>query len=512
MPRSQTIFIVITLAILALMAYLGFRTLEHEVLLRHYQAQTLAQARTSQAEAYIAGALRQKATRLDAISEYVQVNDAAALRELVSKDGDIDNVFVLRKNRLLYPDENQPLNQDEQAWVRLITPLAHDPSLLYSHNIQDERETPRVGWFVTHETQDPLLLYWRYQGDVIIGFRVSYINLMMEIPNGLHDAIGVTGDTVVLTENGRLLYQNQEADLSALTLLDAKPLPYPLSTWQFSVYGKRISALDIYLWGGLLIAVLLAAVALIIWRIYREYTRSAQLARQQVNFVSQVSHELKTPLTNITLYAELLREALDEDQASERRYVDVITSEGQRLSRLIQNILTFTRAPKLHWQTVDVSALMTQIAHIFTPSLNARGMTIEVHSGQGVTLYTDLDRLTQIISNFLNNAEKYAAQGKRVEVTVEERSSCVDIHVRDYGAGMAEKELKLIFRPFYRVKSAITEGVAGTGIGLTIARQLAHSLHGEITVTCENPGMRFTLSLPRRAEEHQGGQDENTDR
>lgn len=136
MPRSQTIFIVITLAILALMAYLGFRTLEHEVLLRHYQAQTLAQARTSQAEAYIAGALRQKATRLDAISEYVQVNDAAALRELVSKDGDIDNVFVLRKNRLLYPDENQPLNQDEQAWVRLITPLAHDPSLLYSHNIR----------------------------------------------------------------------------------------------------------------------------------------------------------------------------------------------------------------------------------------------------------------------------------------------------------------------------------------------------------------------------------------
>lgn len=511
MPRNQTIFIAVTLVILALIAYLGFRTLEHEVLLRHYQAQTLAQSRTAQASAYVGGVLRQKAARLDAISEYLQLDSGAALRELVSKDSDIDNVFVLRKNRLIYPDENQPLSQDEKAWSQVITPLANDPSLLYSHNMRSEQDTPRSGWFVSNEAQAPLLIYWRYQGDVIVGFRVSYINLMSEIPGGLHEVLDAGDDLVILTENGRLLYQNREAGDDSPQLLDAAPLPYPLSFWQIAVYGKYAGALTVYLWGGLLIALLLAAVMLIGLRIYREYTRSARLARQQVSFVSQVSHELKTPLTNVTLYAELLREGLDDEQDAERRYVDVITSEGQRLSRLIQNILTFTRAPKLHLQTVDVGALMAQIVHIFTPSLSGRGMTINLRGGQGVTLYTDLDRLTQIISNFLSNAEKYAAQGQKVDVVVEERASCVDIHVRDYGSGMAEKELKMIFRPFYRVKSAITEGVSGTGIGLTIARQLAHGLHGDITVTRESPGMCFTLSLPRRARESQGEKNENTD-
>lgn len=104
------------------------------------------------------------------------------------------------------------------------------------------------------------------------------------------------------------------------------------------------------------------------YSLWREYTRAARQARQQVDFVSQVSHELKTPLTNITLYAELLREGLEDDQTQELRYIDVIT-RSQRLSRLIQNILTFTRAPKLHLQKVNISRLIAEIVHIFTPAL-----------------------------------------------------------------------------------------------------------------------------------------------
>ena len=210
-----------------------------------------------------------------------------------------------------------------------------------------------------------------------------------------------------------------------------------------------------------------------------------------------MSHELKTPLTNITLYAELLREGLDDEQTHERRYVDVITQEGQRLSRLIQNILTFTRAPKLHLQAVDIPSLMAEITQIFTPALQAKGMTIQLACPEKLILHSDRDVITQIVSNFLSNAEKYASQGQRVDLTVESVAGNVEIAVRDYGPGIAENEMPLIFRPFYRVKSAITEGVSGTGIGLTIACQLAQRLHGKIQVTAQEPGVRFTLTLPQ---------------
>ena len=176
---------------------------------------------------------------------------------------------------------------------------------------------------------------------------------------------------------------------------------------------------SVYLWGSLFLLVLLIAVGFIMFRLYREYTQTARLARQQVNFVSQVSHELKTPLTNITLYTELLKEELSESYEEGLHHADVIISESQRLSRLIQNILTFTHAPKIHIQTVDVVPLITQIVQAFTPSFNSKGIGISLNLPTSVTIDSDVDKLTQVISNFLSNAEKYAAVGKRVDLTVE---------------------------------------------------------------------------------------------
>ncbi len=494
-PKVLTFFVIITVVVFSLIAYLGVRTLEHEVLLRHYQSQTLAQTRATQASASIMDILRQKATRLDAIADYMR-QDAQTLKELAEKDGDIDAVFVLQKNRLLYPSENSPLNQKEQAWIQAITPIVNDPSLLYSHSVKSERDVPQSGWFLNGEVQEPLLIYWRNQGDSTIGFRVSYIKLLSDVINAAHFNFG--GDTLTLEENGRLLYQsNPYSVLDERQLLDKQNLPYPLSAWRVSYYGKPASTAAIYWWGGAFILLLLAIMGLIIFRLYREYTQTARLARQQVSFVSQVSHELKTPLTNITLYAELLKEELAEQHDDGLRYLEVIIGESQRLSRLIQNILTFTREPKLHFQPVDVNQLMTQIAQTFMPSLQAKGMTISLALGENAWVNSDIDRLTQIISNFLSNAEKYAPAGKQVDLQVAAGAEYVDIHVRDYGAGIADKEIGMIFTPFYRVKSNLTEGVAGTGIGLTIAQQLAHSLGGKILVAPQSPGVRFTLKLTR---------------
>lgn len=496
MLRSKLIYLITTLMLFILLAYLGIRTLEHEVLLRHYQTQALARAESARVATSIESFLQQKASRLHAISEFIDPGNTEALRALKENDSDITAVFTLRKNQLLYPDERQPLSNEDKEWIRQLSALVNDPSQLVSHLPHTEQETPQAGWFISHENQEPLFLYWRQKGDIIIGFRLSYVQLMMDITNNIQPT-SAQQQIIRVTENGRQLYQNEQANLRQLTLLDTTALDYPLSTWQINIYGVKTPIYHVWLWGGVLIILLLATVALLAWSMWREYTRTARRARQQVDFVSQVSHELKTPLTNITLYAELLREGLDDDQTHEQRYLDVITQEGQRLSRLIQNILTFTRAPKLHFQQVDISGLMTEIAHIFTPALQAKDMVIRLSCPENITLRSDRDIITQIISNFMSNAEKYASQGKHVDIEVKVKPAHLEIGVRDYGPGIAEKEMKMIFRPFYRVKSSITEGVSGTGIGLTIASQLAQSLQATIHATAENPGVRFTLIMPQ---------------
>ncbi|HGL6359867.1 TPA: sensor histidine kinase [Citrobacter amalonaticus] len=497
MFRRKPIYLVITLMFFILLAYLGVRTLEHEVLLRQYQTQTLAKSQTASVARGIENILQQKASRLHAIGDFIDPAEVATLSALKENDSDIADVFMLRKNHLLYPDERQPLSNKDKEWVRLLSPLVNDPSQLASHMTQSEQDTPQAGWFISFETPEPLLIYWRQKEGAIIGFRLSWVQLMMDMANGIQVNPGDPQQIVRVTENGRQLYQNAQADLRRLTLMDSRTLAYPLTTWQVSAYGVNAPLWHIWLWGGALIVLLLLAVALLGVSLWREYTRAARQARQQVDFVSQVSHELKTPLTNITLYAELLREGLDDEQTHERRYVDVITQEGQRLSRLIQNILTFTRAPKLHLQPVNLRRLMTEITQIFTPALQAKGMTIHMSCPENLILHSDRDVITQIVSNFLSNAEKYASQGQRVDLTVEHVAENVEIAVRDYGPGIAENEMSLIFRPFYRVKSSITEGVSGTGIGLTIACQLAQRLHGKIQVTAQEPGVRFTLTLPQ---------------
>jgi|GEM_PF-826612 len=474
-------------AVLGLMAYLGFRTLKHEVLLRHHQVQTLAQTRMAQAGALVMGWLEQRAARFDVLMEL-------SAFELKTMDDDIENVFVLQKNKLLYPHESQLLTQKEQEWVQLLEPIVQEPSLLYGHNTESEEQAPLSGWFVMNEKQEPVLIYWRNKGGNIHGLRVSYVKLLFDVANAAAFEFG--DDVLKIKENGRLLYQSKaDTGPDKRVQLGSLHLPYPLLTWQIEYEGRPPSSFVIYAWGGLFLWVLMALVGLVVFRFHREYTQKARLAEQQVSFVSQVSHELKTPLTNIRLYAELLKEDLGGEEGEGLRYAEVIAEESQRLSRLIQNILMFSRRPEVNMQPLNLHALILQVVDTFMPSFQAKGMSMVVEVPERISIRSDIDRLTQIISNFLSNAEKYAAAGKRVELKVERQPEYVDISVRDFGAGIPEKEVRMIFQPFYRIKSTVTEGVSGTGIGLTIARQLAESLGGEIRVQHPVPGVQFVLRL-----------------
>ncbi|OTQ55297.1 hypothetical protein B6C98_09745 [Gilliamella apis] len=215
-----------------------------------------------------------------------------------------------------------------------------------------------------------------------------------------------------------------------------------------------------------------------------------------MSFVGQVSHEFKTPLTNITLYSEMLSEYLEDEPAPIPDYLHIISAESKRLTRLVQNVLTFNKPSRLNIKPVNLTILIRQIYLTFKPILDAKSLQLNIITLEDDCIVnTDEDCVMQILNNFLSNAEKYAFNGKQIDLSLTRKEKQVTITVRDYGDGIANHLLKQIFEPFYRVNSSITEGVSGTGIGLTIAKQLANQIQGEIKVINQNPGMVFSLIL-----------------
>ncbi len=272
-------------------------------------------------------------------------------------------------------------------------------------------------------------------------------------------------------------------------------MSYPLSSWTLEYAGTSPSAAA----AGFGLLLLLGSLGLVLiglaLYLYREQTRELREAARKVEFVSQVSHELKTPLTNIRMYAELLDEQL-EDAPQQRNYLGIIISESQRLGRLIGNVLNFSRTPALHVSEVEIDALVRQTLDHFLPGFRSRGLEVHTDLQAGISIHSDADMLEQILNNLLSNVEKYAASGGAVDVATRVADGQLLVSVRDHGAGIPAAERRKIFEPFYRIDNSLTEGVSGTGIGLTIARQQAGRLGGELLVSDARPGARFTLKLP----------------
>jgi signal transduction histidine kinase len=243
------------------------------------------------------------------------------------------------------------------------------------------------------------------------------------------------------------------------------------------------------------------------WLYSRESSREIRVARQRVSFVNQVSHELKTPLTNIRLYAEMARARAEErGDAAAVRQLTVVESETARLSRLIQNVLNFARKQRdrltVSPKPCQLSPVIARLVDHWQPVLEKRGLTLEVTSSTALEVMADADAVEQILGNLLSNAEKYALEGRWVGLSVAETPdlAAVEVSVTDRGPGIPSGKMETIFEPFERLRSDLREGVSGTGIGLTISRELAQLMGGQLRVDGQHrSGSRFVLTLPKVA-------------
>jgi signal transduction histidine kinase len=281
-----------------------------------------------------------------------------------------------------------------------------------------------------------------------------------------------------------------------------------LPHWETAVYLKNPdrltqSAQTLKLTLTLIITLLLVAIgtggALIVADLKRQLT----LARQKTDFVSNVSHELKTPLTSIRMFSELLAEGRVEDAARQRQFLQIITAETARLTRLINNVLDFARMERgeknYHFEECDLRALVRETVEAYRPHLEANGFRLESNlSEEPVRIRGDGDALAQVVVNLLSNAEKYSGERKEVAVHLQ-NGDTAELKILDRGLGVPRGCEQKIFEQFYRAHDSLASGIQGSGLGLTLARQIARAHGGDIIYQArEGGGSCFVLRLPRR--------------
>jgi signal transduction histidine kinase len=255
-------------------------------------------------------------------------------------------------------------------------------------------------------------------------------------------------------------------------------------------------------WTGMvLLAVLLLGFVLL----YRLGLGQLRLARQQQDFVAAVSHELKTPLTSIRMYGELLREGWVPEE-KRKEYYAYIHDESERLSRLIGNVLQLARMERqelaLDMKPMAVGELFDLARSRLAAQIERAGFESSFELDPAIAtrqVTVDSDALLQILINLVDNALKFSARAelKRVDIAVREAErGSIEFSVRDHGPGVARTQMRRIFELFYRAGDALTRETVGTGIGLALVHQLAHAMRGSIDVVNRNPGAEFRLRLP----------------
>ena len=245
------------------------------------------------------------------------------------------------------------------------------------------------------------------------------------------------------------------------------------------------------------VAAILALGGLFLWLQQRH---ALQLAEERVSFVNRVSHELGSPLTNVALNLDLATEAVDANPSEARHRLSGVTEEIERLGRLVANVLTFSRRERrtleLDPQPCNPDQVIGKTLDSFRPALRRREIEIEWQAKANLRVRLDPDALGQIVGNLFSNIEKYAAEGRLLRLKSNLEAGVLVVEVSDLGPGIPLKSRQKIFQPFERVHRKINEGSSGTGLGLTIARELATRMNGSLELLASEAGTRFALRVP----------------
>lgn len=295
------------------------------------------------------------------------------------------------------------------------------------------------------------------------------------------------------------------AEGSVTELLFNSPLQYPLQDLEFAVYRHNSGNPP---GGGLIIVLGIAMVLVLSGGIYGVYKITATQMRassKRQDFISAVSHELKTPLTAIRMYAELLQNQWVSKEEKRMHYYSMIASETERLTRLIQNVLNISNLDRHRWpihlQPTNPRKFLEEFIQKYQPTVERAGFALEPLLDECDELvHLDRDALYQILMNLMENSLKFAKnyEPKKIQIGLRMRRDDLYIFVRDFGPGIVPAERDRVFQEFYRVENEMTRRTSGAGIGLSLVRRLSQLLNIRLDLGSAGPGLMVELHLPMK--------------
>lgn len=404
------------------------------------------------------------------------------IERLLETQNSIQNYLEIERNKI-----SCLISPNHKYWTKLTEPIKYEKTTLSNHNIISELFPAKFGLYQDYNH----ILYWLIEDNTIIGSEFYSIDKGIENPF-FADKVSI-GNNFTLLDHDKLIHSKEKLYSNNIKI----NLDYLSPFWKVLYYFETKSLTYSYAFFIFLIILFTILLILTIIYFYRKYFQTLCKAKPKLNLADQLSHEFKIPLTNIILYSEILKEKLSNEPCQLIDYIDVIICESKRLTRLVQNVLTFNKMIKLNIKSVNITKLVRQVYSTFKPVFDSKSLQFNliINSKKECFIDTDEDSVVHIICNFLNNAEKYASDGKKVDLVLNKQKSKIVVTVRDYGKGIPSHLLEQMFRPFYSINLSFAEEYSGTGIGLTIAKQLANNLNATIEVTNQKPGVAFSLIL-----------------
>ena len=338
---------------------------------------------------------------------------------------------------------------------------------------------------------------------IVQGFVVNkgiYLNYMTQEEQiaytELPYAIELVSDDKVLLAIGK--------NNATYTIKTSRPLPPPYEKILFKMYASpaaNSTGFTVLLSG----IVMLIVIAVCLVTIYRFTQGKVALASKRQDFVSAITHELKTPLTAIKMYAELLQNSWVANEEKKQRYYGQIASEADRLSRLIQNVLNLSKLDGNRWNVQlrkeRPKAVLDDFVATYSKNIEKQGFELTVSTdtdADNIIVLIDRDAVMQILMNLVDNSLKFSKNASYKMVNIELRVNGGDMYlaVRDYGPGIPAAEMKKVFQEFYRVENEMTRQTSGTGIGLSMVKKLCTLTNMKIEIENVNPGLRTKIHFP----------------